>query len=304
MASNAPRPTKSERLEAARIEARAKREAAEKKRRQRSLWTKIGIIVGIVALVAGGGLWYYFGSVKPNNTVAQVGPIPANANQYGGVVVTGENKLAPTPEGSPTEVDIASVDGAASVSGAKTEPQGADANANPAQIIVYVDPLCPYCKQFEDSYGADLDAYVKEGKATVEYRMVTFLDRISPSNYSSRASNALACVAAEDPAGYVPFLKSLYAAQDEGLVDENSKPGGLSNAELAERAQQAGVSVSIKSCVDNGTYRPWVKVATGLALKANVQGTPAVIVNGATWDGTTDADFKVWADAKIAAADK
>ncbi|RKW69426.1 DsbA family protein [Galactobacter caseinivorans] len=306
MASNSPRPSKADRLEAARAQARATRDAAEKKRRQRSLWIKIGVIVAAVAVVAGGIGIYVSTQFNPNNTVAKTGPVPANANQYGGVVNNGPNQLAESPADTPQEINTDTVEGAVGKQGEPTKPQGANDKANPAQVIVYVDLLCPFCKQFEDTNAALLETYVKDKKATVEYRMVTFLDRASSTNYPSRGANAMACVANEAPAAYMPFMKSLWKAVDEGLVNEQSASSGLTNAQLGERAVAAGAPDSVKSCIENGTYRPWVKLTTGLAQQANVQGTPSVLINGETYTGAADSAeaFKAFADEKIAAAAK
>lgn len=306
MASNSPRPSKAERLEEARAQARATREAAEQKRRKRSLWIKIGVVVAALVLVGGAVGLYFLNVYAPNNTVKAQGPVPANANQYGGVVVNGVNSLEASPAGTPGEVNTDSVKDAQSDPDKETKPQGIDAAATPPHIVIYVDLLCPYCKQFEDTNAAALEAYAKDKKAVVEYRMVTFLDRLSSTNYPSRGANALACVANAEPSAYVPFMKSLWTAADEGLVDEQTAPNGLTNAQLGERAVAAGAPDSVKSCIENGTYRPWVKVATGLAYQANVKGTPAVLINDASYEGslTDTSEFTKWADAEIAKVKK
>lgn len=306
MASNSPRPSKADRLEAARAQARATRDAAEKKRRQRSLWIKIGVIVAAVLVVAGGVGIYFFNQFNPNNTVASAGPVPANANQYGGVVNNGPNQLAASPADTPQEINTDSVKDAVGDPNQPTKPQGANDKSKPVQVIVYVDMMCPVCKMFEDANAPQLEKYVNDKKVTVEYRLVTYLDRLSPTNYSSRSANALACVANEAPAAYMPYMKSLWKAADEGLVDEQTAPGGLTNAQLGERAVAAGAPDSVKTCIDKGTYRPWVKLTTGLAQQANVKGTPAILINGATYTGGADdpAAFKAFADEQIAAAAK
>lgn len=306
MASNSPRPSKADRLEAARAQARATRDAAEKKRRQRSLWLKIGVVVAAVAVVGGAIGIFVSTQYNPNNTVAKTGPVPANANQYGGVVNNAVNQLAPAPANTPAEIDTDTVKDAVGDQNKPTTPQGVTDKAKPAQVIVYVDLMCPICKLFEDANAAQLETYVKDKKVTVEYRMVTFLDRISPTNYSSRSANALACVANVQPSAYMPYMKSLWKAADEGLVDEQSAPGGLNNAQLGERAVEAGAPDSVKSCIENGTFRPWVKLTTGLAQQANVKGTPSVVVNGALYEGSNQdpAPFKKFLDEQIAATAK
>ncbi len=153
-----------------------------------------------------------------------------------------------------------------------------------------MDFICPICNNFEKQYSADLQTWRDGGKATVEYRPMGFLDQSSTTNYSSRAANAAACVANESPEKYNDFFQKLYADQPA----ENS--AGLANADLKKMATDVGAK-DIGSCVDDGTYRPYVKVITAEALAYGVNGTPSVYVDGKKWDGS--GDFKAFAQGII-----
>ena len=59
--------------------------------------------------------------------------------------------------------------------------------------MIYEDFQCPVCKAFEQANGAFLDEAVKNGDITIEYRLLAFLDRASPNQYSSRAGSAALC---------------------------------------------------------------------------------------------------------------
>jgi|GEM_PF-117226 len=298
MASNS-RPTKAERLEEARARARAKREEAEKARKRRSLWIRLGVIVGaVVVVLAVVGLVYVN---RPHETVADTGAVPAHGNQYGGVTLTSPTTLADSPKGTPSTVDKTKFEDAKVDPNKATKVSGADADAKPAQVVIYVDVLCPYCKAFEDQYGAQVQSWLKDGKVQVQYRIVSFLDSQSTTNYSSRGANALACVANAEPKAYLPFVTSLFKAQDEGVQEGGP---GLTNAQLGDRAVDSGAPDSVKKCIDAGTYRTWAAVTNGQALADSVQGTPTVAINGTVWDPDKDADFTAWADKLITAADK
>lgn len=285
MANSGPKPSKNERMEAARAQARAKREAAEAARRKKSLWTKIGVIVGVVVLVAGGFAWWFFGSYKPNNTFADQGPIPSYGTQYGGVVLDSPTTMV---KGDGGTVDVTSVkDAQADPNGTKA-PQGAEKDAKPAQIIIYADVLCPHCAEFEDTYSGQIETWLKDKKATVEYRMVNVIP--SATNYPARGANALYCVSDAAPQAFLPMITEMYSDQKE-----------RTNAELAKLAKDKGAP-DVSSCIKNGTYRPFQAFGEGMMAKANVTGTPSVFVNGEYWDGTED--FTQWAQPKIDAADK
>ena len=57
----------------------------------------------------------------------------------------------------------------------------------PKGLVLFEDPQCPYCRQFEAVNGALVTATIKGGELAVEYRMRCFL---GPE--SVRADNALA----------------------------------------------------------------------------------------------------------------
>ena len=122
-------------------------------------------------------------------------------------------------------------------------------------MVLYIDFICPVCKNFEAQYNETLTKLRNEGKITVEYRPLGFLDSRSSTNYSSRAANAAACVVNESPEKYAAFVDALFAKQPaEGGA-------GLSDAELKKMATDAGAK-SIDKCVDDKTYRPYVKYTT------------------------------------------
>lgn len=144
--------------------------------------------------------------------------------------------------------------------------------AAPHTIDVYLDFLCPVCRAYEEQSGATIDALVASGKAKVVYHPIAILDRLSSTEYSSRAVAASGCAAA---AGVFPqFAKLLYANQPP----ENS--AGLTDAQLVALAKQAGAPDSVAQCVTDGTYRGWADGVTDAASKAGVNGTPTVLVDG------------------------
>ena len=154
---------------------------------------------------------------------------------------------------------------------------GADAEAGkPVKVVLYVDFICPVCKNFEAQYNEQLTTLRNEGKISVEYRPLGFLDSRSTTNYSSRAANAAACVVNESPEKYADFVNALFDKQPaEGGA-------GLSDDELKKMATEVGAK-SIDTCIDEKTYRPWVKYATQEASTIGVTGTPTVMVDGKQW---------------------
>ena len=129
---------------------------------------------------------------------------------------------------------------------------GGEARVRPRQVILYEDFQCPVCQAFEQANGAFLDEAVKNGDISIEYRLLAFLDRASPNQYSSRAGSAALC--AFDSGGGEAYKKAtnlLWANQPQ----ENS--AGPEDAALVDTLDQAGVSGdAVEACVLKGTFVP------------------------------------------------
>ncbi|MDQ4503992.1 thioredoxin domain-containing protein [Sinomonas sp. ASV322] len=273
--ANQSRPTKAERTAAAREKARLIREEQLKKEKRNKLLVRWGVVVALVAVIAIVAI-VITTTMRQNAPIADSGPSPANMNSNGGITLTKGSGVVAAPAAN---VNVASVPTA---SAQPTQGQAANApgieaapKGQPAKVVVYVDFICPICNQFEQTYGQKLTDLRNAGQITLEYRPIAFLDRNSRTNYSSRAAAAAACVANSNPDKYADFFAELYKQQPAEGSD------GLSDQKLKDIA--SGVGADISKCVDDKTYRPWVKYTTQLALSSGVTGTPTAIVDGKQW---------------------
>ncbi|TFD09175.1 thioredoxin domain-containing protein [Cryobacterium sp. TMT1-66-1] len=165
-------------------------------------------------------------------------------------------------------------------------------------IDEYVDPMCPFCAQFEQTNGELLAAGVASGDITLRVHSLTFLDsRSQGTNYSSRASAALTCQATLNPDETLAFLSALFANQP------SEQTAGRSNSQLADLAPG---SISIADCLESGDYEGWSQQNTEAALTKidgadipSVAGTPTVLVDGVHYTGSnTDlAEFQAFVAA-------
>jgi len=143
----------------------------------------------------------------------------------------------------------------------------------PVTVTVFEDFQCPICQQFETSVGPTLASLRESGKVKVEYRSIAFLDRMSSTEYSTRALNAAACVRDQAPDAFDKFHTALFANQPP----ENS--AGLPDSKLVELAKGAGAP-DVASCITGQTFKDWTVKVTDAASKDGVNGTPTVRVNG------------------------
>ena len=164
-----------------------------------------------------------------------------------------------------------------------TAPTGADGYSivwgepdAPTTIKVYEDFQCPACSDWNAAVKDELDQAVADGKVKVDYRMVSFLDRASTNDSSSRAHNAALVVL--DTAGveaFHTFYETLYA-------DQPAEGGpGQSDEQLIESAVAAGADkAEIEGPIGDKVYDQWITNATEQMSKDGVTGTPTVFIDG------------------------
>jgi len=287
MPTNDPRPTKSQRRDDARAKALAMRQEQERKAKRTRLIAIGGLLAAV--LVLGGVI---FAIVRQGQ---------ANAEAYGDVVFAGgtEKALAPSFDDIDTP-DVADETGGVPVSAAGIGETGGE---DDVVVEVYYDFMCPWCGKFDAANSGELEALAAEEGITVVYKNIAFLDGNSQGTfYSTRAANAAATVAAEDPEHYTDFVTALFANQpEEGTA-------GLKDKRIAEIATEVGVPQevvdSFTETVDGtfevatsedetesreGTWRrfaPFV-VATTQQAGQDLGGlsTPTVLIDGEKWEG-------------------
>ena len=156
---------------------------------------------------------------------------------------------------------------------------GVDVPTDVTRVDLYIDLMCPVCKQFEATNAADLDALREDGTIAIYYHPISILDRSSAgSNYSTRAANSVGVVADQDPSHFIQYIQALYANQpQEGTT-------GHDDDALAAIAVGVGVPTDVASTFKGGEFTKWVTAATEQASKDGMQGTPTVMVNSEILD--------------------
>jgi protein-disulfide isomerase len=134
-----------------------------------------------------------------------------------------------------------------------------------------------------------LRSWVDTGAATIEIHPISFLDKASLNEYSSRAANAAACVANYEPDAYFDYHALLMEKQPAEGTE------GPTDAQLIEFAAQVGVSgEEFEACVTEKSFGDWVANTTQEVLtqpipetEIQVTGTPTILVNGKQYTWTT-----------------
>jgi protein-disulfide isomerase len=260
------RPSKNERRDAAREQARVLREQQARRDKRNKIIAIGGLAAAVVTLVVvaaiiiipslGPGIAY---SADDADTVSLADVTAPAAAEDNGAIPVGQDGVAGVP----------AADGDVVVS-------------------VYFDYMCPYCGQFEAANDAELAQLREEGGVTVEYHPISFLDaQSSGAEYSTRAGNAAAVVADQDPEHFAAFSSALFANQPE----EGTK--GLTDEEIADLATEVGVpSAIVDAFTDTApdaewrTFAPWLAATTNQASD-DLGGisTPTVLIDGEQFTG-------------------
>ena len=141
-------------------------------------------------------------------------------------------------------------------------------------LVLFEDPQCPICGEFEKTSGATVQAAVANGTLQVEYRMRSFL-----GVESRRADAALG--AAQVGGKFEALREALFANQPE------EKTGGFTIPTLISLGAGVGLTdASYVSAVTNQTYAPWADVVDDQASKDGDTGTPKLVLDGKVVDNS------------------
>ena len=184
-----------------------------------------------------------------------------------GFVLTGGSSDAPAAGAKPKAV----VSGQALVVGDNPDAK--------VKVVVYEDFLCPYCRELESSTRGFLREDAAQGKVLVEYRPFQLLQ----DPYSERALTAWGAVLQQGtPAQALALHDLLYENQPYEAAGD--KPGV---DKIEEWAKEAGVKDQQVLSALGEADPAFVEATTAVATEAGVQGTPTVVVNGKTLEGSS-----------------
>lgn len=172
-----------------------------------------------------------------------------------------------------TQSDDPTIDPSTAPAHATERGDGLVDGDGPVTVDIWLDAHCPACTRFEMEAGPTLDQLVDDGTITRVFHPISFLDRASTDQYSTRAAASIACAADGD--AHPEYIYQLLALQPP-----QGGPG-LTSDQLIEVGRAAGLDEqSFGQCVRDGEYRDWVNQVTRQAGRDRVNATPTVRVNG------------------------
>jgi protein-disulfide isomerase len=149
-----------------------------------------------------------------------------------------------------------------------------DPNAK-VKIVVYEDFQCPSCKEFTTVVEPKLmqSTYIPSGQVYYEFMQYPFIDQNSSTKESHQAANASMCALAQGR--FWDYHDILFANQS----GENL--GAFSDKRLQAYAESLGLSMNdFNKCFKDNTYSPEIEADFQQGVKAGVNSTPSVLLNG------------------------
>lgn len=265
-------------------------------------WLQLGVLAVVLVIV--GIIGFVVVNGNKNNKIVESGPVPASANEYGGIVLTKDGivKNSSTREtrdfkqlATSTSSVTPMVNGTAAAvntlpPGVQTAEEAAK-NGQPVRVTIFQDYNCVHCAEFETKYGEEIQKLVEDGTITLEIRNLTFLDRSSPTAYSARTAAAAYSVANQvSTSNFLNYQREIFSHQGTG---------DMNNQQIADIASKYGASIG--SDMNEDKWRPLVDVVNAESASNGIQGTPTVFVDG---DQYTSNDFSAFLKSKIEAKKK
>lgn len=165
---------------------------------------------------------------------------------------------------------------------------GIQVKDGPKTVGVYIDPMCPACRDFEESYTPLI---MEQDGLGLVLHPIAILDRLSQGTlYSTRSAASIYAVAVASPESVTDYVKSLYDNQPA----EGSE--GLTNEQLIEYAKASGADIS------DADIEEWQKYVTNAVRSVPVgPGAAGVVTPTVTLDdefvsrtGNPAADIATW----------
>jgi hypothetical protein len=254
------------------VEVRRREARVRQIRRRVTVVMSILLVVGIVSTGAGLIVWNTVraGQVGPSNMLSDgillTGSTNSTTNQ---ATITPVTTLALQPDAKPVATNLATY-------------------TSTANIALYLDFASPKTAQFWAANGTAIENWLGAGYITLEAHPVA-TSSTAANDYSSRAANAAACVAANDANSFLGVTDALLRAASTKTETK------MTTAKLVAVVKKAGVTdTTTIDCINGNGFGSWVVASTtrathGGLLNAKVKtlkAAPLVVVNKTPYTGS------------------
>jgi protein-disulfide isomerase len=176
------------------------------------------------------------------------------------------------------------------------EPVVGDTSAKVA-VVEFADFKCPFCKKFhDDTFNLIYKNYVIMGK--VAFYFVNFPIPNATGKDSPNAAYAAECVFQKGPVAFWKYYDMIYANQGNEQ-EEWATPANLVKMMKDHNVIPDMNEQEMTDCITKMTFKSDVDADYQMGIKAGVQATPTIFVNGKLISNPTYTEIKKAIDAAL-----
>lgn len=174
-------------------------------------------------------------------------------------------------------------------------------------LVMYEDPRCPVCAQFEQTVGSTVDKDVEDGKFKIQYVGATFLDGNLGGEGSKNGLSALGAALNVSGEAFLEYKTAMYSTKWHPEESDDKFKDDAYLIKIAQTVPALKDNTKFQNAVKNGTYDKWALEMSEKFDKDGVTGTPTLKMDGKTLTGSdgnapmTVADFNTAIEAALKA---
>ncbi|WP_037668830.1 thioredoxin domain-containing protein [Streptomyces griseus] len=173
-------------------------------------------------------------------------------------------------------------------------------------LVMYEDPRCPICAQFEQTVGSTVEKDLDAGKFKIQYVGATFLDGNLGGEGSKNALSAMGAALNVSSDAFKEYKTALYSAKWHPKEDDDKFKDDAYLIKVADTVPALKGNAAFQKAVKDGTYDKWALDMSKTFDKSGVQGTPTLMMDGKKLTGSdgknapmTVADFNTAIEAAL-----
>lgn len=174
-------------------------------------------------------------------------------------------------------------------------------------LVMYEDPRCPVCAQFEQTVGSTVDKDVEDGKFKIQYVGATFLDGNLGGEGPKNGLSALGAALNVSGEAFLEYKTAMYSTKWHPEESDDKFKDDAYLIKIAQTVPALKDNTKFQNAVKNGTYDKWALEMSEKFNKDGVTGTPTLKMDGKTLTGSdgnapmTVADFNTAIEAALKA---
>jgi protein-disulfide isomerase len=175
-------------------------------------------------------------------------------------------------------------------------------------LVMYEDPRCPACAQFEQTVGPTVDKDIADGKYKIQFVGATFIDGNVPGVGSKNALSALGAALNVSPEAFLDYKNALYSTKFHPEETEDKFKDDDYLIEVANSVDALKNNKKFQTAVKDGTYDKWALVMSEKfdtdGEKYGFKGTPTLLMDGKKVTGSDGESTPMAVPDYTAAIDK